>query len=482
MPTQIVPVFKNIIKNLANNILAPVEIKMLDLLSWKYDLQMTLFCAESHKFYLVSFEDTLFYRLSSLDETTLHNEKTIFFTPIIFKALFRNQRHIVFCDLIYPIETLYTNPSLYPSNLDKINDIDPLASCYFQSDRILSYFIGLNSHNPDFINQCILEMPTWIPKTPGASLREIYHQKLEYLTSSDTFVIIWGGGIYDWYSPEILIETVHQLATNGYKIKLIFPVLNQFNNLQSEASARAMQMMHHLDPNHEVFDVISNTWLSPEAFHTLLLHSNLAITMVKENQIEDFFAVRNRYRSFLTTFTIHLSNAADIRNNSSALSRNTLYETIENYINDASLLIDQTGKLFEDVFAYTSDPLFMPNIKAPISQNYTKKHLPTLDYQTIFTKLTSIPLQLLHIDNIMIFGAGNVAKILIPLLSEKIIRVVDNDSRKHGTVIHSFIIETVETLNDQTATILVTVLNRKKEIANQLKKSHNSLIFIEDLL
>lgn len=488
MSPVIVPVFKNIQKNLQSNILSPTEIKMLDLLSWYPYFYGLIYCSTEKKLYQVIFSDPISYSIYSLKATSADHSTLYYFAPLTLVSQLNKSNTIIFFDLIYPIEKLYSDQGLYSYYVRLMQTQFSTSLLYFQSERIFSYVAGMNADKPSFFSQCIINKPAWIPRFDNETLLNLKQQKLSLSSQFTPFTIVWGGALYDWYDPFSLIETVCRLYHEGYSIRLLFPILNRFDHSQAHFSNRLLDEIKRLDPEGLIIRIHSHTWLSADEYHTLIRQAHLGVTTLRNHEVEDFFAVRNRYRSFLGTLTPYLTNgedtARDAFKDTSFFydSNETLYDAIKSYFEHPHTWSEQIEKIYRFVGEYRSIPDFIPKLRAPVLEQVKSDDGGNLQF--FFSKIADIPSRLSQYDSFIVWGAGTVASIVVPMIQEKVVFIVDNNPNKWQSTILSLPVRPLDAmLSSSHDYILVTILFRKQILYNSIPTElHSRLLFLEDIL
>jgi GT2 family glycosyltransferase len=96
-----------------------------------------------------------------------------------------------------------------------------------QRDFWLGMLAALNRVNPHSYNQdpslkkMIDIVPFGLPAASPIHERDVLRNKVEGI-GSDDFVVIWGGGIYNWFDPLTLIKAMSEIAKKRDDIKLFF--------------------------------------------------------------------------------------------------------------------------------------------------------------------------------------------------------------------------------------------------------------------
>lgn len=115
----------------------------------------------------------------------------------------------------------------------------------------------------------------------------------------DDKVIIWGGGVYNWFDPLTLIKAVHQLSQRRPEVKLYFMGMTYPNPAvhESKMAARALQLSEELGltDNHVFFNM---GWTDYDDRINYLLDADLGIS-THFNHIETAFSFRTRILDYL---------------------------------------------------------------------------------------------------------------------------------------------------------------------------------------
>jgi glycosyltransferase involved in cell wall biosynthesis len=83
------------------------------------------------------------------------------------------------------------------------------------------------SADPDF-ERFVRVVPFGLPSTPAVQTRHAIKGVVDGIAPDDK-VLIWGGGIYEWFDPVTLVEAVGLVAAEHPEIKLFFMSARHFN-------------------------------------------------------------------------------------------------------------------------------------------------------------------------------------------------------------------------------------------------------------
>lgn len=138
-------------------------------------------------------------------------------------------------------------------------------------------------------------LPNQAPKKSGPGLREKFGLR------SEDKVILWGGGIWNWFDPLSLIKAMKIIAQQRSDVKLVFmgihppdPTLTQ-TAMTGEAIDLAKKL--HLF-NQSVF--FNTDWIPYDARQNFLLEATIGVSTHFDN-LETTFAFRTRLLDYLWT-------------------------------------------------------------------------------------------------------------------------------------------------------------------------------------
>ncbi|MET3512097.1 glycosyltransferase [Plantibacter flavus] len=115
----------------------------------------------------------------------------------------------------------------------------------------------------------------------------------------DDKVIIWGGGIYDWFDPGIVIRAVGELAKQHTDLRLFFMGTKHPNpsvpEMPAVVAARALSDELGLTGTHVFFN---DSWVAYDDRHNYLLEADLGISTHFQH-VETTFSFRTRILDYL---------------------------------------------------------------------------------------------------------------------------------------------------------------------------------------
>ena len=117
--------------------------------------------------------------------------------------------------------------------------------------------------------------------------------------SQNDFVLLWGGGIYNWFDPLTLIQAVHQVSASHPEVKLFFMGIAHPNPMFTEYSMsdKAIQLSEQLGTrNKHVF--FNELWVPFEERANFLLDANVGVS-THFVHLETAFSFRTRLLDYL---------------------------------------------------------------------------------------------------------------------------------------------------------------------------------------
>ena len=169
-----------------------------------------------------------------------------------------------------------------------------------QRDMWLGFLAACNRINPatyagdktlrDLIDLVPFGIPDQAPDPAGPGLRGLPGIK------ADDLVILWNGGIWDWMSPEPLVEAVgliNRRSLTDRPVKLVFMgVKNPNSDLpESGALARTRELINRLGLEDQV---ILNDWVKYQERGGFLLQADLAACLYPPG-LETDYSFRSRF-------------------------------------------------------------------------------------------------------------------------------------------------------------------------------------------
>ena len=172
-----------------------------------------------------------------------------------------------------------------------------------QKDLWIGSLMALNSLTPQaydvdpslkhLIATVPFGLPSSLPIRTGPGLRERFN-----LQKSDR-VILWGGGIWNWFDPLTLIKSIKLLSTRRNDIKLVFMGLKHPNDIvpEMEMSRQAVQLAKDLNliDKHVFFNY---QWVPYNDRQNFLLDADIGVS-THQNHLETRYSFRTRILDYI---------------------------------------------------------------------------------------------------------------------------------------------------------------------------------------
>ncbi|MCL4534602.1 MAG: glycosyltransferase family 4 protein [Bacteroidetes bacterium] len=116
---------------------------------------------------------------------------------------------------------------------------------------------------------------------------------------ADDRLLIWGGGIWDWFDPVTLLRAMAELSTIRPEVKLFFMGSNHPHPEivpRGEMAHRTLQMAKHLNLHNRT--VFFGQWSSYEDRQNYLLEADIGISLHHDN-LETRFSFRTRILDYI---------------------------------------------------------------------------------------------------------------------------------------------------------------------------------------
>ena len=169
-----------------------------------------------------------------------------------------------------------------------------------QKNYWLGYLTALNRVNPATYQQgnydhLLAVVPFGIPEKPmQIRTNRLRGTKAGYGIQEDDFVLVWGGGIWDWLDPLTPIRAVAQLAKEGALVKLFFLGLTapDANSPEMRMGLKAISLAKELGVygTHVIFN---QRWIPYEERQYFLKGADVGISSHFEH-LETRFSFRTR--------------------------------------------------------------------------------------------------------------------------------------------------------------------------------------------
>jgi len=176
------------------------------------------------------------------------------------------------------------------------------------SERQRDFWLGALSHagrvNPVTydddvtLRRLIDVVPFGLPPDPPRSAGPVLRRHFPAIGADDP-VIVWGGGVYDWFDPVSLVRAVHRVRGTVPDIRLVFLGMNNPNpdiaEMDRAAELRAVSAELMLTGSTVFFN---DQWVPYEDWGSYLLDADIAVSMHLDN-LETRFSFRTRILDYL---------------------------------------------------------------------------------------------------------------------------------------------------------------------------------------
>jgi GT2 family glycosyltransferase/glycosyltransferase involved in cell wall biosynthesis len=160
--------------------------------------------------------------------------------------------------------------------------------------RVNAYTYSRDSELDSLIAVAPFGMPAEAPISTGRAIRGVVPG-----IGGDDKVIIWGGGIYDWFDPDTLIRAVGTLASSHPEIRLFFMGVKHPNpdvpEMVAVSRARVLAAELGLLNKHVFFN---EAWVPYEERQNYLLEADLGVSTHFQH-VETTFSFRTRILDYL---------------------------------------------------------------------------------------------------------------------------------------------------------------------------------------
>ena len=172
-----------------------------------------------------------------------------------------------------------------------------------QRDFWLGMLLALNRVNPytydsdETLRTLIDVVPFGLPSSPPEHTRQVLKGAYKTIRQDDK-VILWGGGIWDWFDPCTLIKAMANIAAQRHDVKLFFMGIKHPNPLipRMQATSQAIQLSQDLG----LYDkcVFFNEWVPYEERQNYLLEADVG-TSLHLDHLETRFSFRTRLLDYI---------------------------------------------------------------------------------------------------------------------------------------------------------------------------------------
>jgi glycosyltransferase involved in cell wall biosynthesis len=172
-----------------------------------------------------------------------------------------------------------------------------------QRDFWLGMLLALNRVNPytydsdETLRTLIDVVPFGLPSSPPEHTKQVLKGIYQTIGRDDK-VILWGGGIWDWFDPFTLIRAMATIAARRHDAKLFFMGIKHPNPLipQMRATSQAIQLSKDLG----LYDkfVFFNEWVPYEERQNYLMEADVGVSLHLDH-LETRFSFRTRLLDYI---------------------------------------------------------------------------------------------------------------------------------------------------------------------------------------
>ncbi len=236
----------------------------------------------------------------------------------VFSSLRSSTKHLI-ADIYDPmhLEQLEQARHLPPAQWDKqVSDATDTiqhqleVGDYFlcASERQRHFYLGqlttLRRVNPGVygddphLEKLIGVVPFGLPDTPPSHTKKVLKGVVPRITKDDS-VVVWSGGIYDWFDPLTLIQAVAQLSQSRPSVKLFFmgtahphpgvpemPIIKKARELAAELGVSGTHVF------------FNDSWVDYNERQNYLLEADIGVS-THLSHIETTFSFRTRILDYL---------------------------------------------------------------------------------------------------------------------------------------------------------------------------------------
>jgi len=169
-----------------------------------------------------------------------------------------------------------------------------------QRDLWLGHLLALGRINPltyHEIQQRMITIPFGLPDNIPQSTGPGFRQK--FGIEDTEFVLLWGGGIWEWFDPLTLIRAIHRLVPRYQNLRLVF-----LGTQHPNPTIPTMQMQHRAEALAQELGLYNKNvifqrgWVPYDTLHNHLLEADVGVSAHFET-LETHFSFRTRILYYL---------------------------------------------------------------------------------------------------------------------------------------------------------------------------------------
>lgn len=188
------------------------------------------------------------------------------------------------------------------------------------SERQRDYLLGMLSvlgrvnpatHDQDpMLRRLIDVVPFGLPLTLPCHTRQVMKGIVPGIRAEDK-VVLWGGGIWDWFDPLTAIDAMAQIAQRRSDVKLFFMGVRRPNPDMAPMAAVQATMARSQELGLTDRTVFFNSWVAYGDRQNYLLEADVGLSLHRD-QVETRFAFRTRFLDYLWAGLPMVVTAGDV--------------------------------------------------------------------------------------------------------------------------------------------------------------------------
>ncbi len=209
---------------------------------------------------------------------------------------------------IFAHDPMDQRTAVHQSHLDVLN-AQLRAGDFFlcASEKQRDYWLGMlaanNRINPRLydadptLRRLIDVSPFGVPSDPPRRTKRVLKGAYPGIAADDR-VILWGGGIWEWFDPLTLIHAVHQIRQTRPEVKLFFMGIRHPNPLVPDMAmtARAIALARELGLDGK--GVFFNEWVPYDERQNYLLEADVGVSLHFDH-LETRYSFRTRVLDYI---------------------------------------------------------------------------------------------------------------------------------------------------------------------------------------
>ncbi len=233
-----------------------------------------------------------------------------FYDPIIFEWFSLN-----FVNRQKEFKSINQHLAFWKLNLTIADNI--LCANERQSDLYRGMLLAIRDLRLDIklsekaLKNRVIILPNGIQRTRPIHQKKVLREVIPGLFKDD-FILLWGGGIWDWLDPFTVVEALEQANREEPRIKLVFLGLHR-NNYTNPHTGQSKELLKMLETkgllNRQVF--VREEWVPVDERADYLLEANMGV-LAQYNQLETRYSFRTRLMDCIWTRRPILTMAGDL--------------------------------------------------------------------------------------------------------------------------------------------------------------------------